>query len=255
MEQHEEDTKVKRDFKVRVLDSGVNGRRQLTLSELQGLNVLTTPAWVFQQKRREVPWANTEAMKAYFRRTSMDYTTESSKSKKESDTVRFYAMVEEEGCTVHIVGPRRVLLSGIRPNPETRVRRSPSNLIDNDIVTLVISPIEIISDDMTMTRAALFHEITLGDLKFDYRLDINGDDTPIDVISKMLDEIISGFPVPPVHAKFVRNLIRDGADMNQPVIFAKSFVMSAEGIQIKKLRWFYMCPNYIDIYVGCWGRR
>ena len=187
-----------RDFKVRVLDGGHQGRRQLTLSELQGLNVLTTPAWVFQQKRREVPWANTEAMKAYFRRSSLDKSPgadrkNNEKMQAESDTVRFYAMVEEEGCTVHIVGPRRVLLSGVRPNPETRVRRSPSHLIDNDIVTLIISPIEIIGEGGFHTNASLFHEITLSNLKFDYKLDIQSDDTPLDVIVKILIRSITLF--------------------------------------------------------------
>jgi cAMP-specific phosphodiesterase 4/high affinity cAMP-specific and IBMX-insensitive 3',5'-cyclic phosphodiesterase 8 len=239
------------------------GRRTLTLAELHGLDVLTTPAWVFHQKRREVPWANVEAMRTYFRRSSADRDRSPSasghqpashqgnaqhqqqqehhhheKDPEANDTVRFYAMVEDEGCTVHIVGPRRVLLAGVRPDPRkaSSVRRVASTLLDNEneVVTLVVSPIEIVGEQGGSRTAALFHEITLSDLRFDHALDIQADDTPIDVIVKMLDEIISGFPVPSVHAKFVRDLLREGADVHQPVIFAKSFVMSADGLSRRK---------------------
>jgi cAMP-specific phosphodiesterase 4/high affinity cAMP-specific and IBMX-insensitive 3',5'-cyclic phosphodiesterase 8 len=230
------------------------GRRTLTLAELHGLDVLTTPAWVFHQKRREVPWANVEAMRTYFRRSSADrdrspashqgnaqhqeHHHHHEKDPEANDTVRFYAMVEDEGCTVHIVGPRRVLLAGVRPDPRkaSSVRRVASTLLDNEneVVTLVVSPIEIVGEQGGSRTAALFHEITLSDLRFDHALDIQADDTPIDVIVKMLDEIISGFPVPSVHAKFVRDLLREGADVHQPVIFAKSFVMSADGLSRRK---------------------
>jgi hypothetical protein len=210
-----------RDFKVRVLET-VN-RRTLTLSELQGLDVLTTPAWVFDQKRREVPWANGEAQKAYFKRHSFE-SNPYERTIHES-TVKFYAMVEDEGCTVHITGPRRVLLAGVR-SPFSRDRDDA-----DDIVTLVVSPI-VLTDVRTTEKKnlALFHEIAITDLKFDHTLDIQTTDTPLDVIIKMLDEASHGFQVPMVHAKFVRDLLRDGADIHQPIIFAKSFVMTTEGL-------------------------
>ena len=249
MDDFEDDgKKEKREFKVRVLDT--SDRRKLTLSELQGLDVLTTPAWVFDQKRREVPWANVEAMKAYFKRRSFDKdcrpprgydcdvdrehirrSIDEDLPSPQSDTVKFYAMVEDEGCTVHIVGPRRVLLAGIRPS----VRRSPSVIANEDeIVTLVVSPIEILEGQDVPRRASLFHEIALSELKFDHTLDIGPSDTPLDVIVKMLDEISAGFPVPSVHAKLVRDMLREGADVHQPIIFAKSFVMTADGLSRRK---------------------
>ena len=50
-------------FKVSIV-TGEHDRRALRLSELQGLNLLSSPAWVFNQQKRRVPWANVEALLA-----------------------------------------------------------------------------------------------------------------------------------------------------------------------------------------------
>lgn len=201
-------------FKVSIV-TGEHDRRALRLSELQGLNLLSSPAWVFDQQKRRVPWANVEARKAYFKRLSEDRRASSEyaevggvavadadcdddcddSSAPRSDTVRLYAMAEKDGCTVHIVGPRRVLLAGMRATAE----------LDDSIVTLVVSPIDILEGSSHVPkRATLFQEIGLSEMRFDRTMDIKANDTPMDVIMKMLDEVAAGFPVPAVHAKVIR---------------------------------------------------
>jgi hypothetical protein len=223
------------EYKVRIIENNV--RRALKLSELKGLDMLSTPAWVYDQKKNEIPWANVEAMNTYFKRRSQESPSTSNRNSAdnstldasallESDAVRFYARVEEDGCTVHIVGPRKILLSGVSPLS----RRNKSH--DNEIVTLVVSPIEIIEKDVDKPRnATLFHEIGLTELQFESNIDIQASDTPLDVILRMLDVISAGYPVPCVHAKKMREVIRSGHDVHQPIIFAKSFMLSSENIE------------------------
>ena len=212
-----------REFKVKVVGDGAMPRQVLRLSELQGLDVLSTPTWIFDQDKREVPWANREAIRAY---QDGDNIADVSSTVSKSDSVKFYAMTDEGGGhTVHVVGPRRVLLASMR----TR-NASPADAADGDEpVTLIISPIELIEGDKRRRNAVMFHEIHVSDnLRPDRTIEISANDTPLDVIAKMLDELAAGFPVPAVQARLIRDVMRDGADINQPVMFAKSFTLSVE---------------------------
>ena len=127
-----------REFKVKVVGDGAMPRQVLRLSELHGLDVLSTPTWIFDQDKREVPWANREAIRAY---QDGDNIADVSSTVSKSDSVKFYAMTDEGGGhTVHVVGPRRVLLASMR----TR-NSSPADAANGDEpVTLIISPIELV---------------------------------------------------------------------------------------------------------------
>lgn len=214
-------------YKVRIIDE--NKRRSLRLSELQGLDILTTPAWVYRQKKKEIPWANSEAMQLYFKRKSLDENkSQDTSTTNINDTIRFYAMVEETGCTVHIVGPRRILLAGVKTTSKTSKN-------DDEIVTLIVSPIEIVNGDNVAQNAALFHEISTNN-NFEVQekpFDIQANNTPMDIILQMLNELSAGFKVPAVHAKKIRDVLLEGHDINQPIIFANSFILSKKNEERK----------------------
>lgn len=183
--------------------------RSLTDSELRGLNALGTPTWVYSQRMGSVSWANTVAKDIYFR-TSQEFERQPQPTnEKPSALLGFYAKVEDDGCTVHVVGPKNILLSDQMHGDQTD---------SDEIVTLVVSPIAI-----NDKNAILFQQVTLSADSFGKRLDVKSDDTPMDVIMKMLDLISVGIPVPAIHARALKEVIYSGNDMNQPIILTKAY--------------------------------
>jgi cAMP-specific phosphodiesterase 4 len=205
------------DFNVRIIEH--NDRRALSISELSCMELLTTSAWVFDQSNHEIPWANTKAMHDYFRRRSLQ-SVSVPLLPEEADTMQLYTMVENDGYTVHITGPRNILLAGIRPEG--------SNDHGDGVVTLVVSPIKIIGSTGDSRNATLFHETSIADFYVPgKKIDIKSNDTPMEVIMRMLDNIANGINVPMVHAKLMHDVMCSGHDLNTPFIFAKSFNMSS----------------------------
>ena len=181
----------------------------LTVSELNGLNALVTPAWIFSQKSKDVSWANAEAVATYFSNSSSGSSTGNSMDKQTSLSMDIYSKVEDDLCTVHIVGPKWLLLSEIVEDisPE-----------QDDPVHLVVTPVSV-DNKVSM----LFQQVTLDDVTFGERLELNPTDTPMDIVIRMLDMMSVGIRVPPVQAKLIKKVILEGADVNQPLMLLREF--------------------------------
>jgi hypothetical protein len=194
--------------------------RCLTDEELISLNILASPAWVYKQHHDAavITWANHTAKTAYWstHSPSLDTPRRSSLDKKPSGktVLELLAKVENDGCSMHVTGPRRTLLPG---------GAGGSNQHDDDEeVTLVISPVT-----FDNCRGALIEQRTLlevpGATQFRGGLAIKPHDSVFDVIMRMLELAATGQSVPVVHAKMVHEILLDGASLHQPIMLAKSF--------------------------------
>jgi hypothetical protein len=199
-------------FHVKILDK--TQRRELTYGELNGLNALAIPTWIYSQRSGSVSWANTEAQNIYFRK-SREIDRDNTFTQT---TLGIYARVEEDGHTVHIVGPRNILLKG------------QTDCTDEDIITLVVCPIVV-----NNTKSTLFQQV-LDTKQFPNRIEVKADDTPIDIIMSMLDMMTEGTPVPAVYAQLVRSVLTDGSDLNQPIVTCSAFERLFPGEQDRNNR-------------------
>ena len=170
-----------------------------------------TPAWIYSKKKNEVSWANSEAKSMYFKSQML-------KSKKidENHTMDIYGKVEDEHCTVHLVGPRKLLLSNIITDLSVDS--------EDDNVRLVITPV-IISN----TPSMLFQQVSLNKITFGETLEVSPQDTPLDIVIRMLDLLSSGVPVTSIHAKLIKNVLMEDFNMKKPVFFSKSFMKAFPG--------------------------
>ena len=200
-------------YKVHITDTNGLRLKELTISELNGLDALVTPAWIYSQKSGEVSWANAEAKTLYFK-TAEDGADRSGSGAGSAEsskvTMSLYAKVEEDLCTVHIIGPKWLLLSDVIADV--------IEADDTEIVRLVVSPINIYN-----TKSILFQQVSLNEINFGETIEVNAKDTPMDIVMKMLDMLSAGINVPAVHAKLIKEVINEGADVNQPLLFTKSF--------------------------------
>lgn len=192
-------------IKVRVIEK--TKRRVLSPKEMCGLDVLAVPTWVFRTENG-VRWANIEALSNDIDISSSTSSPSGSKRSsfedETSSSLKFHAQVEHNECTVHVIGPRNILLKG-------QVKIKGEN--DNDIVTLVISPIKYKNKNATLVH----HVATFKQNEFE----INSLDTPMDLILRMLTMVSNGEYVPAVHASVVKETIISGGDIYQPIILSK----------------------------------
>jgi cAMP-specific phosphodiesterase 4/high affinity cAMP-specific and IBMX-insensitive 3',5'-cyclic phosphodiesterase 8 len=187
-------------FRVQILENSI--RREMTFEELNGLNALAIPTWVYNQQSASVAWSNTQAKNVYIRK-SLDSRREAT---PDETLIGLYARVEQDECTVHIVGPKNILLNCLTSNNT------------DDIVTLIISPISVDS-----VKGSLIQQITLDESSFGKKIEVQSDDTPLDIITKMLDLIALGIPAPAIYAKALQSMLKDGTDINQPIILSNSY--------------------------------
>lgn len=238
------------EYTVQVVDTRGTALQELTLNELNGLEALVTPAWIYSTKTHDVCWANTEARTSYFgksglektgARISFDVGTEDSKRasfesvasstmEESSAAMKIYTRVENDGCVLHVTCPRRLLFKDATEaiSTSTTSVAGASNYNGDEIVKLIVRPIRLRQSENGEIRVnsqhlMLFQELSLRTAGMGQHtaFAVNPTDTPLDIIMRMLDVIGTGAQVPAVHARFVKT------------ICAKSELYAGGGIQTR----------------------